>query len=124
MSVVNCKVKYIRPKYNNLQEWMNDPDNVYIGRAGVVFIQNTDTNIKERFPKLQSPFANIFKIGKDSSREDVIKNYKNYIIKKLNKDPELKKLLLNLEGKNLGCWCYPEPCHGDILIELINEYKK
>ena len=24
MSVVNCKVKYIRPEYNNLKEWMND----------------------------------------------------------------------------------------------------
>jgi len=38
MSVVNCKVKYIRPEYNNLKEWMNNPNNVYIGREGVVFI--------------------------------------------------------------------------------------
>jgi hypothetical protein len=44
MSVVNCKVKYIRPEYNNLKEWMNNPNNVYIGREGVVFID------KKRFP--------------------------------------------------------------------------
>jgi hypothetical protein len=44
MSVVNCKVQYIRPKYNNLKEWMNDPNNIYIGRGGVVFID------KKRFP--------------------------------------------------------------------------
>ena len=52
MSVVNCKVKYIRPAYNNLQEWMSDSNNVYIGRSGVVFIS------KERFPKQSSVFCN------------------------------------------------------------------
>ena len=46
MSVVNCKVKYIRPKYNNLKEWFDDyENNYYIGRVGIVFIN------KERFPK-------------------------------------------------------------------------
>ena len=35
MSVVNCKVKYIRPEYNNLKEWMDDENNYYIGRGGV-----------------------------------------------------------------------------------------
>ena len=35
---VNVKVKYIRPFYNNLKEWMEDENNVYIGRKGVVFI--------------------------------------------------------------------------------------
>ncbi len=31
MSVVNCRVKYIREQgYNNLKEWMNDSNNVYV----------------------------------------------------------------------------------------------
>ena len=37
-SVVNVKVAHIRPKYNDLEEWTKDPNNVYIGRAGIVFI--------------------------------------------------------------------------------------
>lgn len=45
MSVVNCKVVNIRPQYQNLKEWMNDSDNVYVGRGGIVFIDG------ERFPK-------------------------------------------------------------------------
>ena len=40
MSVVNVKVNCIRPKYNNLEEWMTDPNNVYIGRKGIVFINS------------------------------------------------------------------------------------
>ena len=28
---------------------------------------------------------------------------------------------MELEGKELGCWCKPSPCHGDILIKLLKE---
>ena len=116
MSVVNCKVQYIRPKYNNLQEWINDPNNFYIGRAGIVFINN------KRFPPYNSVFANPFKIGIDGTRSDVIHKYKNYIINKLDTDHTLLNTLLSLKNKNLGCWCHPEPCHGHVLLELINKY--
>ena len=62
MSIVNCKVQNIRPNYNNLEEWMNDTNNIYIARAGVVFIND------KRFPIQSSKFANPYKIGKDGSR--------------------------------------------------------
>src|SRR5690348_13240294 len=39
--------------------------------------------------------------------------YKHYILKKNVK-------LLDLYGKNLGCRCKPRPCHGDVLVELLN----
>ena len=42
MSVVNCRVKYLRPKYENLKVWVEDKDNIYIGRAGIVFIENDE----------------------------------------------------------------------------------
>ena len=116
MSVVNCKVKFIRPQYNNLKEWMEDDNNVYIGRAGVVFIDNV------RFPKNASPFCNTFKVGKDGTREEVILKYKEYIVTKLKNEDSLKDELIKMKGKKLGCWCYPESCHGNILLELINVY--
>jgi hypothetical protein len=34
---------------------------------------------------------------------------------------ELKQLR-ELKGKELGCWCKPNKCHGDILLELIDKY--
>ena len=111
--VVNCKVKFIRPQYDNLEEWTRDLNNVYIGRAGVVFING------KRYPTKPSPFCNPFKEG---TLEERIEKYREYIIKKLDKDPELVKELRQLKGKNLGCWCKPNDCHGDVLIELINEY--
>jgi hypothetical protein len=110
-TIVNVRVAFIRPQYDNLQEWVNDPNNVYIGRKGVVFINGC------RFPENDSIWANPFKIGRDGDRETVLQKYKEYITARVG-PAELKKLA----GKNLGCWCKPEPCHGDILIELINEY--
>ncbi len=113
--VVNCKVKYIRPEYNNLKEWMDNPNNEYIGRGGVVFINNI------RYPSMGSIFCNPFKEG---TLEERIEKYRIYIIKKLKEDDTLVEKLLKLKGKNLGCWCKPEKCHGDVLVELIEEYSK
>ena len=113
MSVVNCKVGNIRPKYQNLKEWMADSTNVYIGRAGVVFINDV------RFPPRASPFYNPYKIGIDGTRDEVIEKYRKYILEKLNSDAVFKKQLLCLKGKTLGCWCKPEPCHGDVLLEIL-----
>ena len=31
--------------------------------------------------------------------------------------------LHELKGKTLGCFCKPQPCHGDILIKLIEKLK-
>ncbi len=110
---VNIKVKYIRPEYNNLKEWMEDPNNVYIGRRGIVFIDG------ERFPKENSIWHNPFRVTKLNNREFIVNEYRKYIvdyIKNNNLEDELKKL----KNKNLGCWCHPEKCHGDVLIELIN----
>jgi len=116
MSIVNCKVQYIRPTYDNLKEWIDNENNIYIGRKGVVFID------KNRFPKNSSNFANPYKIGKDGTREEVLFKYKNYILNKLENNKDLVSELLLLKGKNLGCWCYPEICHGNILLELIDKY--
>lgn len=117
MSVENVKVKFIRPKgYCNLKEWIDDSKNVYIGRAGIVFID------KQRYPKSNSPFCNPYKINRDGTREEVIEKYGVYITNKIKERPELVQKLLDMKDKTLGCWCYPELCHGNVLLELINVY--
>lgn len=110
--VVNVKVSSLRPQYNHLADWMRNPNNVYIGRPGVVFINGI------RFPKERSIWANPFYI-KFSTRADVLEKYEMWIRKTLNDKPELKNELLKLDGKKLGCWCWPERCHGDILKKLL-----
>lgn len=64
-----------------------------------------------------SKWGNPFSIGKDGDRDEVIKKYKEWILNK----PELLNELESLRDRVLGCWCKPLACHGDILVELLNE---
>lgn len=64
-------------------------------------------------------WGNPFMIGKDGNRAEVISKYRDYLLSR----PDLIAQLPELEGKILGCWCRPEACHGDVLIEQIYKTK-
>ena len=60
-----------------------------------------------------SIWGNPFILDEDGDRETVIENYADYLTKR----PSLRKMSATLRGRILGCWCYPEPCHGHILMK-------
>jgi hypothetical protein len=60
-----------------------------------------------------SIWGNPFILPDDGTRKEVIENYRWYYSKK----PSLQHKIDALKGKVLGCWCYPLPCHGDVLKE-------
>lgn len=64
-----------------------------------------------------SKWGNPFQIGRDGSREQVIKMYEVH----LRRRPDLLAALPELAGKRLGCHCSPEACHGDVLVKLLRE---
>lgn len=66
-----------------------------------------------------SKWGNPFKIGPDGNRTQVIEKYRKWI----ERQPELLKCLDELDGKVLACWCKPQACHGDVLVELIKQHK-
>jgi hypothetical protein len=84
---------------------------VYIGAA------------EGRYYKLPaSKWANRFRPDKPDRKRDgtlaeVISKYRTWICDQ----PDLLAALPELTGRDLVCWCAPEPCHGDILLALANE---
>lgn len=84
----------------NLNE---EPYDLYIGRADA------------QKGLLGSIWGNPFMIGRDGTRDEVLVQYRAWILEQ----PELLDRLPELKGKILGCWCKPKRCHGDILLELI-----
>lgn len=64
-----------------------------------------------------SKWGNPFVIGKDGTRDDVVRKYKEWVLKQ----PHLMASLEELTGKTLACWCSPAACHGDVLVELSNK---
>lgn len=67
-----------------------------------------------------SKWGNPFIIGVHGNRKQVIEKYKAYILSK----PQLLASLHELRGKTLVCYCKLKPCHGDVLINLINQLKE
>lgn len=59
-------------------------------------------------------WGNPFLLGRDGGRDEVIAKYRAWLIR----NPALMARLPELAGLTLGCWCKPEPCHGDVLAEL------
>lgn len=54
---------------------------------------------------------------KVKTRKEAISKYKEWI----QTQPDLMNSLDELKGKTLGCWCKPDACHGDILVDLVNQ---
>ncbi|ARF12429.1 protein of unknown function DUF4326 [Klosneuvirus KNV1] len=110
MSVVNVKKKYLNQAgYKDFEDWSKDPNHVYIGRDMSFYVKGTKGS------KWQNPFP-VKKYGLDKCAE----LYKEYMTN--NKD--LLDQLDELDGKVLGCWCKPDKCHGDILLELLKQKNK
>jgi hypothetical protein len=123
--LVNVKVSSIRPNYDNLKEWMEYDNNIYIGRKGIVFVSDpdhSDTNKKCRWPKKDSVWCNPYKISKTMTREQSLIKYEEHL-RMLLEDDNIMEEFKKLRGKTLGCWCHPEKCHGDIIIKLLDEIK-
>jgi hypothetical protein len=86
----------------------HEPYDIYIGRGtkwGCPY-----TIIKDR-PTLADEIVD--------SKEEALSKYKEHILS----SPELLNSLDELDGKVLGCFCKPEKCHGDVLIELLEQRK-
>jgi hypothetical protein len=90
----------------NLTHKPRSADYVYIGRRQWCG--------KELFPA--SPWANYYSVKK-YGREEAIRRYEE----KIRSRPDLLARLPELRGKTLACWCKPLPCHGDVLLRLVEE---
>lgn len=75
------------------------PYDVYIGRGSI--------------------WGNPYVIGESGTRVEVIQKYEAYVRNR----PDLLERLPELEGKTLGCFCYPKQCHGDVLVKLVKEMR-
>lgn len=64
----------------------------------------------------KTKWGNPFVVGKDGTREEVIRQYADWVVEQKH----LMDALHELKGKRLGCWCHPAPCHGQVLARLAD----
>lgn len=90
----------------NSEEWRNTPEDqrVYIGR------ENRRRGFKA------SKWENPYRLSEGYTRAEVINRYRQHI-----KGRSFIGDIEELRGKVLGCWCKPEACHGDVLVEMLED---
>jgi hypothetical protein len=100
LKVENCKT------YDNPAGWVK----VYIGRGSVL--------------------GNRFRIGKDGTRDEVVKMYEDEFESRLtepafrNELVQIYKLLKSGKKVALMCYCKPARCHGDIVKKFLENNLK
>lgn len=80
---------------------------VYIGRA------------MPHFGLKASKFANPFKLKDDEPRGSTIQRYKEWLWDQIRSGKISLEDLLELEGKDVVCFCSPQKCHGDVLVAAV-----
>jgi uncharacterized protein DUF4326/DUF3102 family protein len=62
-------------------------------------------------------WGNPFEMPDDGDRAEVVAKFSKFYFP--HKDGLLDRTP-TMCGKVLGCWCYPEECHGDVIAEVVN----
>ena len=105
---ISLKKKFLAPRgFESFKEWNANPNHLYIGRS-----------VTHHIPEaVESKWHNPYHKDDVGGADNAVKMYEEYL---RNKE-ELLNCISELEGKELGCWCKPGPCHGDVLIRVFNE---
>lgn len=107
---------------------LGDDTNALLGvSARPIIIVNKHHGKSGEYIGRGSPLGNPFVIGKDGSREQVIAKYRVWLNEQImRKNPvvldELNRLgnkAIDEKGLALQCFCYPKPCHGEIIKEKL-----
>lgn len=53
------------------------------------------------------------------NRAEAIDMYRQYFNARIESDPLFKSAVETLRGFDLCCWCSPQPCHADVILEYL-----
>lgn len=58
---------------------------------------------------------------KDMPRAKMLALFRVYFLNKVKSGEITIDQLKSLQGKRLGCSCFPKPCHGDFIVRVVNK---
>lgn len=64
--------------------------------------------------------SQVYHVIRAETREQAIEEYRKWIYADAQRELR-EQVKRELHGKDLCCWCAPEPCHAEILLEIANE---
>lgn len=116
-SVVNVSVRHLRRQpcaccgrtYATFAAWAAHPRHLYVGRR-VARVDGT----------FDSPYRNLLRVNPQQGRQAAVDHFRRYAAQR---SAEWRaQLRADLANKSvLGCWCHPEPCHANVLLEIATK---
>lgn len=83
---------------------------------GAVYMGRT----MKKFGLVGHKLANPFPLEKGGdNRDEVIEKYRVWLWDRIRKNEITLQDLLDLDGKNLVCFCSPKRCHCDVILSAI-----
>lgn len=106
--VINVrKAELCQRGYGSFLDWAANPKNLYIGRSMQQYVPGT----------VGSKWGNPFPL-KQYTLEESLQKYELHV----RNSKDLWGALEELDGlEEIGCWCAPAPCHGNVLQRLLAE---
>jgi len=89
----------------------------------LVNIRDTPAEQIDEYIDRRSDFGNPFRMKKDGgdyTREGCIDAYREWFHSEDQADLR-RRAKEELAGKTLGCWCAPKPCHGDVIVDFLED---
>lgn len=123
-AIVTRAVEAVKPEYDWSQSELERKAIVEAGGTVVANMhQDSDRALLHwarttgRFARIDriSDWGNPFEMPADGDRDTVCDSYEIFFPRKFS----LHNRLDELRGKVLGCWCYPQRCHGDYLAQKL-----
>lgn len=110
-------------RYSTQDSGLLVPAHVKLGRPRVVHCKRERHHVyigRNRKHEPPSKWGNKFVVGVHGTRGECIALHEADLRARLREDDALIAALDELRGLVLGCWCAPQPCHGDVLVWFAN----
>lgn len=102
-----------------------DPEVPQAGRSGrVVHCRNAP---QRSFVYIGRPsiFGNPFRLRNpkdDQERAVVLDRFRQYFLERITTDTTFRAQVETLRGQDLGCWCAPRTCHGEVILAWLRDH--
>lgn len=74
----------------------------------------------DRTSRFGNPYT-LIEDGGEYTREESVSEYRLWFAYEVANNEEFRDAVEDLHGETLGCWCVPEDCHGDVLLEYLSK---
>lgn len=122
-------LRKLKRPFASLREWMKDPNNIYVGRQGRIFIDGKIFHYKG------SKWQNPYKVTKEMPLKKSLRMYLSHLFRGAADPKGSSKSLISqieeLRGKTLGCFCeikhkkidgkYVVMCHAQLLADILEK---